>query len=198
MLSEPLKARTRFLLEALARFLARVRITPNALTLTSFFVACGAAAAIAVGRLWLGGLLLLVAGGLDALDGAVARVGGRQTRFGGFLDSTLDRFGEAAIYLGLLYFYVYRQPEAGRLGVFLIYCTIVGSLMVSYARARAEGLGLECKVGLFTRLERVVLLAIGLFLRRVTIVLWMLAVMTNLTAVHRILHIWRATNWGKE
>jgi CDP-diacylglycerol--glycerol-3-phosphate 3-phosphatidyltransferase len=136
-----------------------------------------------------GGILVLVAGLFDALDGSVARVTGRTSTFGAFFDSTLDRLSEAVIYLGLLIYFV-GQPD-GRLEVVLIYVSIVASLMVSYTRARAEGLGLECRVGVFTRLERVVVLALGLLLGWVRPALWIIAIGSLLTALHRMWHVKR-------
>jgi CDP-diacylglycerol--glycerol-3-phosphate 3-phosphatidyltransferase len=128
---------------------------------------------------------------LDAVDGALARVTDRATRFGAFLDSTLDRFGEIALYLGLLYLY-----RGSPLETLLIYLTITGSLMVSYTRARAEGLGIECKVGWFGRFERLAVLVVGLVLEQVLIALVILAVFSNLTALQRIWHVRRVTMEG--
>jgi CDP-diacylglycerol--glycerol-3-phosphate 3-phosphatidyltransferase len=138
----------------------------------------------------IGGLLVPLVALFDALDGTLARLTGRRSRFGAFLDSTMDRFSEAILYLGLLIFYT--RLGAGR-EILLIYATIVGSLMVSYARARAEGLGLDCKVGLLTRLERVAVLTIALILDQVSAALWILAILTNFTAFQRMYHVWRAT-----
>ena len=107
----------------------------------------------------------------------------------------MDRFSEAILFLGLLFFY--SQSGAGR-EVILIYATIVGSLMVSYTRARAEGLGLDCKVGLLTRFERAIVLIIALVLDQVSIGLWVLAILTNFTALQRMYHVWRATNGEDE
>ena len=136
-------------------------------------------------------MLVLVAGLFDALDGSLARTMGRSSRFGAFLDSTLDRFSEATVYLGLL---IYYTRQGAREETVLIYATIVGSLMVSYARARAEGIGVECKVGLLTRLERVGLLVIGLVINQVRWTLWILAIFTNFTALQRMWHVWRSTD----
>jgi CDP-diacylglycerol--glycerol-3-phosphate 3-phosphatidyltransferase len=134
------------------------------------------------------GVLIVVVGLFDALDGALARSTGQTSRFGAFLDSTLDRFAEIALYLGLLYLY-----RADPLATVLVYLSITGSLMVSYTRARAEGLGLECKVGFFTRLERLGVLVLGLLLERTILALLVLAVFSNLTALQRMWHVWRVT-----
>jgi len=138
----------------------------------------------------LGGLLAALVGLLDALDGALARLTGQKSRFGAFLDSFVDRLCEAVLYLGLLIFYT---RHGARQEIMLIYAAIVGSLLISYARARAEGLGLECKVGLLTRMERIAILSLALILNRMSIALWVLAILTNFTALQRVYHVWRIT-----
>jgi CDP-diacylglycerol--glycerol-3-phosphate 3-phosphatidyltransferase len=145
------------------------------------------------GQLQAGGALFAFASLFDALDGTVARATGQASRFGAFFDSVMDRFSEATALLGLLLHY---QGIGGRVEVALIYVTIVGSLMVSYTRARAEGLGLQCKTGLLTRFERVVVLAIALMIGQVRPALWLMAVLTNFTALQRVHHVWRATEGG--
>jgi CDP-diacylglycerol--glycerol-3-phosphate 3-phosphatidyltransferase len=183
-----LRERTSGLLTAIVRPLARAGISPNVLTLLGFLAMLGVAYVLAMGHERLGGLLIVAVGLFDALDGALARSTGKTTRFGAFLDSTLDRFAEIALYLGLLYLY-----RGDPVAVILVYLAITGSLMVSYARARAEGLGLECKVGWFTRLERLATLVIGLLVERTILALLVVAVFSNLTAVQRMWHVWRAT-----
>ena len=128
------------------------------------------------------------------MDGTLARLAGRRSRFGAFLDSTVDRLSEAAIYLGLL---VHYTQQGGRQESFLIYATIVGSLMVSYARARAECIGIECKMGILTRFERAVVLVVGLILNQMLITLWIMAILSNFTALQRMYHVWRATGGEK-
>ena len=172
----------------LTRLVAQAGLTPNMLTVIGFLLNAGVAAVLATGRWQLGGVLLLLASAFDLLDGAVAQYAHKATAFGAFLDSNLDRLSEAVIYFGLLWVYA---PQGMTTEILLIYATIVGSLLVSYARARAEGLGLKCEVGLLARPERVILLALGLLLNQVTIALWLLAVLTNLTAGQRVLHVWR-------
>jgi CDP-diacylglycerol--glycerol-3-phosphate 3-phosphatidyltransferase len=132
----------------------------------------------------------MAAAAFDALDGTLARMTGRTSRFGAFLDSTLDRFSEAVIFLGL---FVYFVEQGAQTELILIYATIVGSLMVSYARARAEGIGVALKDGLLTRFERVGLLIIGMIFSQLLIVLWMLAIFTNFTAIQRMWLVWRIT-----
>ncbi|MGH2458793.1 MAG: CDP-alcohol phosphatidyltransferase family protein [Chloroflexota bacterium] len=178
------------LAEAFARGLAWTGVTPNGLTLIGFFLNVVVAVVIATGSLRLGGALLLVAGAFDTLDGALARVTGSSSRFGAFLDSSLDRYSEAVLLGGVLF-------EASRRGdgsvELLSFAVIVGSLMVSYCRARAEGLGLDCEVGFAPRPERVVILGIGLIFGVEVVALAVLAVLTHLTAIQRILHVYAAT-----
>jgi CDP-diacylglycerol--glycerol-3-phosphate 3-phosphatidyltransferase len=183
-----LRERTSGLLTAVVRPLARAGISPNVLTLVGFLAMLGVACVLAMGHERVGGVLIVAVGLFDALDGALARSTGKTSSFGAFLDSTLDRFAEIALYLGLLY--LYREDPVA---VILVYLAITGSLMVSYARARAEGLGLECKVGWFTRLERLATLVIGLLVERTILAVLVVAVFSNLTAVQRMWHVWRAT-----
>jgi CDP-diacylglycerol--glycerol-3-phosphate 3-phosphatidyltransferase len=185
---EALRGRTNALLGSIVRPLARAGISPNVLTVVGFVAMVGVAWILSQGYERLAGLLIIVVGLFDALDGALARSTGRSTTFGAFFDSTLDRFAEIALYLGLLYLY-----RVDTLATILIYLTITGSLMVSYARARAEGLGVECKVGLFTRLERLGVLALGLLLNRTLWALVILALLSNLTALQRMWHVWSVT-----
>jgi len=144
----------------------------------------------AEGRLQLAGVLLIVAGAFDMLDGAVARATGRVTRFGGVLDSVLDRYAEAFVLGGLLIWIV--RTELGAVPVLLCYATIVGSILVSYVRARAEGAGIALTQGFFARPERIVVLALGLLLDRPIWALWLLAVATNLTVLQRLWLVRRA------
>jgi CDP-diacylglycerol--glycerol-3-phosphate 3-phosphatidyltransferase len=179
---------TKGFFDSLARLISRTRVSPNILTFSGFLATLGVAYVLALGHERAAGFLMIPAGLLDAVDGALARAMDKATPFGAFFDSTLDRFSEIALYLGLLYLYRGSTLEA-----VLIYLTITGSLMVSYARARAEGLGVECKVGLFTRFERLAVLVLGLLLEQILIALIILAVFSNLTALQRMWHVWRAT-----
>ena len=178
------------ILEPLARLIARTGISPNVVTVTGLILNIGVAWVLAQGHMRLGGLLAALVGLLDALDGALARLTGQKSRFGAFLDSFVDRLCEAVLYLGLLIFYT---RHGARQEIMLIYAAIVGSLLISYARARAEGLGLECKVGLLTRMERIAILSLALILNRMSIALWILAILTNFTALQRVYHVWRIT-----
>jgi CDP-diacylglycerol--glycerol-3-phosphate 3-phosphatidyltransferase len=183
------RARAAVLLNPVAHLLARLGVQPNAVTLLGFILQIGVGALFLLGRLRLGGVLLLVAAPLDALDGAVARVTDSDGLFGAFLDSTLDRLSDVALILGLAG-YQFKQgalPEAALLLVALVF-----ALMVSYARARAESLGADCKVGLMTRLERVLLIALLSAFRLTTVLAWTLAVLSVVTFLQRVVHVYLA------
>jgi len=157
----------------IVRPLAGLGITPNTLTVLGFMLSILTAVIIAQGLFLAGGLLVLFAGIFDMFDGAMARVRNASTTFGAFFDSTLDRYSESIILFGLLFFAVQKPVIQDRFWPFqyeqswmiiLVFIAAVGSFMVSYAKARAEGLGLECKTGLLARPERVIILAIGLLI----------------------------------
>ena len=145
---------------------------------------------VALNHLLIGGVLVLVAGLFDILDGALARFTNRTTRFGALLDSTFDRLSEALLLFGLLILYLNSDYT---IEILLIFGVMVGSFLISYIRARAEGLGIECKTGLFTRAERVIILALGLIVNQVLIALIILAVFTFITVVQRLVHVWQQT-----
>ncbi|MBA7664292.1 Phosphatidylinositol phosphate synthase [subsurface metagenome] len=175
--------------------LARTSITPNAVTWFGFLLAIGAAALIITEHLVAAGILVLIAGFLDILDGALARRTNQTTRFGAILDSTLDRFSEAVLLLGILVLYARDQSFAQ---ILVVGAALVGSQLVSYIRARAEALGLECEAGLFTRTERVIVLALGLLLSQVVdyallIALAIIVVFSFVTIVQRLIHVRRQT-----
>jgi CDP-diacylglycerol--glycerol-3-phosphate 3-phosphatidyltransferase len=169
------------------RILSKSGITPNALTFINLAVNLIAAYVIARGHFLLGGVLVLVAGLFDLLDGALARFTEQATRFGAILDSVVDRISEAAILCGLLIWYI-PQEEVG-LEIVLIFIVLIGSFLVSYIRARAEGLGWQCQVGLFTRAERVIVLAIGLLVNQIFIALCILVVFVFITVVQRLVYL---------
>lgn len=175
-------------LNQIARALEGTGVSPNVLTLIGFGLTGVVAMISAAGNLFLGGLLLIVAALFDTLDGALARSTDQVTVFGAFLDSTLDRYSEAVTLLGLMIFYS-GHPD-GAIYILLLAFTLVGSLMVSYTRARAEAVGIECKEGLFQRTERIAVLIVGLLTGWMMPVLWILAVFTNLTALQRIFDVY--------
>ncbi len=185
----------RGLAEGIVAPLARMGVTPNTVTVSGFAFNIITAAVLATGHLTTGGALLFLSGMFDMLDGALARVAGRQTDFGAFLDSLLDRYGEATILLALIYVFTSR----GQTGpVLLVYAVAVGSILISYARARAEGLGVECKVGIAPRPERILILGLGLLFNHYTTIaaLVVLAVLTHITAMQRLYHVWRVMHPG--
>lgn len=194
MLSEFARKYARVFLEPLARFISRTDLSPNVITVIGFVLMVGVAIVLAMGYFFWGGVLITAVAIFDAVDGTLARMMGRTSRFGAFLDSTLDRFSEAVIFLGL---FIYFVGQNQRLELILIYATVVGSLMVSYARARAEGIGVPIKDGLFTRFERVFILVVGLIFDQLTAALWLLAIFSNLTAVQRMYLVWRITGGEK-
>jgi CDP-diacylglycerol--glycerol-3-phosphate 3-phosphatidyltransferase len=173
----------------IVRILSKSGITPNALTFINLALSIVAAYVIATGHLLLGGVLVLVSGLFDLLDGALARFTGQTTKFGAILDSTVDRISEAATLCGLLIWYT--PQEGASLKIVLIFVVLIGSFLVSYIRARAEGLGWQCQVGLFTRAERVIVLAIGLLINQIFIALCVLAVFVFITVVQRLVYLWK-------
>lgn len=189
MISELIGERIRGYTLRIGEILARSGLTPNALTAIGLALNVLVAAVIAAGHLVPGGILLLVASGFDMLDGAVARATGTVTRFGGFLDSTIDRYSEAVVLGGVLV-YVLGTDDYW-LGALLVFVATIGSIMISYARARAEAAGWKASVGLLARPERVVVLAIGLLTGHVIAALWILAIGTQATVVTRMAHVWR-------
>ncbi len=193
MLSETVREWTQGLRSAIARVLGGWGITPNTLTLLGYALHLPVMVMLATGRLRPGGLLFIAASAFDALDGSVAREMGQATPFGAFLESVLDRFSEGTVLFGLLLHYL---NSGARLEPALIYVAMFGSLLVSYTRARAEGVGIACKEGLFTRFERVILLAAGLILGLTRPVLWLLAILTVFTALQRVAYVWRKTSHG--
>jgi CDP-diacylglycerol--glycerol-3-phosphate 3-phosphatidyltransferase len=170
-------------------------MTPNALTWLGFIFTIGAAQLIITEHLFIAGFIVLVAGFIDMLDGALARRLERVTIFGGVLDSTLDRLSDAALFVAIL---VYFDGETWR--TLLVSLALVGSLLVSYIRARAEAAGVECQVGLFTRAERVIVLALGLLFSHwdnaLTIALIVIVAFSFFTAGQRLVCVWRRQRGG--
>lgn len=179
-----------------ARVLARLGFTPNMVTIIGLLLNVGVAAVLASGQPVLGGVFVLVANAFDMLDGALARVTGKASRFGAFLDSNLDRYAEALIFLGIGA-WLYMQGDGMLL--LAVYAATVGSMMVSYSRARAEGLGVGGEVGLLPRPERLILIAIALIFHGYLLapVLWLLAILTNVTAIQRMLYVRRQLGSSK-
>ena len=187
-LTDFLRAQATVITHPIARVLGKLGLHPNTVTLFGFFLNVGAGVTLATGRLVLGGVFLLLASSVDSLDGALARVSGTKSRFGAFLDSTLDRLSESALLLGLLA-WLLRQDAA--LEIYLVFLVLLGSVMVSYTRARAEGVGYDCKVGILTRLERVAVLGVGLIVGWVRPMLIVMAVLTWITVFQRVWYVYR-------
>jgi CDP-diacylglycerol--glycerol-3-phosphate 3-phosphatidyltransferase len=181
-------------LEVVARVLARWNVSPDLVTLIGLILTIGVGILAGLGEIRWAGMVYVFAAICDAIDGTLARVGGKGSRFGAFLDSTIDRFEESIVFLGLIFYYarvggVYEIP--------LILVAAIASLMVSYTRARAEGLGVSCKVGFMTRVPRVLIMIAGMILDQVLIALILIAVTSLITAFHRLYHVWRMTG-GEE
>ncbi len=172
--------------------LARFHISPNALSWVGFIIALVAASLAAYGYLVASGLVLLFASLFDTLDGALARYLGRVTCYGAVLDSTLDRLAEGVSLLGVLVFLLKTSKEP-LIPVLLTFLALIGSYLVSYIRARAEGVGLRCEVGISTRSERVAILVVGLILRQLIIALSLITLMGFFTAGERLFHVRRET-----
>src|ERR1700693_1472699 len=185
---------SRWLLDIIVGALAATGINPNFLTFIGLVVNFWAAVLFATGRFKAAAIVIFFAGFLDMLDGQVARRQNRVTAFGAFYDSTLDRYADMALYMGLLVYYSVsgRTPY-----VVLAAVATAGSVMVSYARARAESLIPLCKVGFMERPERLVLLIIGGLFNRMGAVLWVIAVVSTITVIHRIIYTWQETRAGR-
>lgn len=170
--------------------LAKTRISPDQVTLLGFAVNCAVAYFIAGGELsyLMAGILIWIAGFFDALDGSVARITGRITAFGNFFDSVIDRYSDSVIYLGIMALFL-RSGRADY--AILVAVAMIGSLAVSYVRAKAESLGLECEVGLMPRTARVIVLGAGFCIGQAFWGLLIIAVLSHLTVAQRILHVRR-------
>lgn len=193
-LAEVRSSAANYITRPVVRLLAKTSITPNAVTCFGLLLTVGAAALIATGHLFAAGFVVLVAGLFDLLDGALARLTNQTTRFGAVLDSTIDRLAEAALLLGILIFYAREQST---LGILLVGVALPSSLLVSYIRARAETAGVNCQVGLFTRTERVIVLALGLLLSQISyaliVALAIIAAFSFFTAGQRLFYVWQQT-----
>jgi len=176
-----------YIVDKIVRALALSRINPNFLTFLGLVINIVAAWQFARGRFFAAGLVVIAAGIFDLVDGPVARVTNRVTRFGGFLDSVVDRYSDLALYMGLL---VYYASINRFFYIVLTAIVMTGSVMVSYTRARAENSIPSCKVGFLERPERIVLIIIGALSGRMAPVLWIIAVLSNVTVIHRMIYTW--------
>ncbi len=188
------------IINAMVRWLAFGGVNPNVLTVIGVAVNVGCGVLFGFGEFFWAGIVLIVANLFDMLDGNVARLSGRVTRFGGFLDSSLDRLSDMVSFLGIMIFYASNTPDHSLLNVALAGIGMIFSVMVSYTTARSEGFGVKANVGFLQRPERVVLLIIGalstvqnsnsFFANRMPQVLWVLAIGSFWTFVHRMFYIW--------
>ena len=178
--------------EALIAALGRTPLTPNQVTVVGLALTFLASALVAFGQLRWAGIVLIFAGTCDILDGALARMTKASYPYGAFLDSTLDRYSEGAVYLGLAAYFVTVNGPLQRWLVLATMAALAGSFLVSYVRARAQSLGFTCKSGLFQRPERVVVTVIGLIIGGPVLygVVFLLAIVTNITALQRIREVW--------
>ncbi len=189
------------IINAMVRRLAFGGINPNILTVIGVTINVGCGVLFGFGEFFWAGIVLIIANLFDMLDGNVARISGRVTRFGGFLDSSLDRLSDMVSFLGIIIFYASNTPQHSLLNVTLAGIGMIFSVMVSYTTARSEGFGVKANVGFLQRPERVVLLVIGalssvpnstsFFANRMPQVLWVLAIGSLWTFIHRMFHIWK-------
>ncbi|HCA56559.1 MAG: CDP-alcohol phosphatidyltransferase family protein [Acidobacteria bacterium] len=190
------------ILDAMVRGLASLGVPPNVLTTIGVMINIGCGVLFGMGEFFWAGIVLIVANVFDMLDGNVARLTGNVTKFGGFLDSTLDRLSDMVAILGIMVFYAGNTPQHSIINVILAGVAMIASVLVSYATARSEALGVKANVGFLQRPERIVLLIIGAlstwdwnsdvwWFNRMPQVLWVLAVGSIWTLVHRMYYIWK-------
>jgi phosphatidylglycerophosphate synthase len=178
--------------EALITALGRTPLTPNQVTVVGLALTFLASGLVAFGQLRWAGIVLIFAGTCDIIDGALARTTKAAYPYGAFLDSTLDRYSEGAVYLGLAAYFITVDGPLQRWLVLATLAALAGSFLVSYVRARAQSLGFTCKSGLFQRPERVVVTVVGLIIGGpvLYVVVFLLAIVTNITALQRIREVW--------
>ncbi len=188
ILSEYLRVRTRAIFEPFAAFFNRLGLNPNTMTILGLVGNAIAGVLVARGEMFWGGILVLAMAPVDALDGAMARLRGQPSKFGAFVDSVTDRYSELVVLGGLL---VYYQQQDKGLEMLIVYVAAAGSLLVSYIRARGQSLGYDTKVGLFSRLERILVIIPSLILNIPHIGAAIIAIFSNITAIQRIIDVRR-------
>ncbi|RKY87422.1 CDP-alcohol phosphatidyltransferase family protein [candidate division KSB1 bacterium] len=189
-------------IELPVRFFTKLEIHPNFFTFLGLLLAIISAVCLCLGKFLLAGFLILIGGTFDVIDGKVARATGRGSKFGALFDSTLDRYSEVFLFFGLGFFFVRNGMYVSSLITFV---ALGGSMMVSYVRARSEGLGFQCKIGIMQRQERIVYLGFGSmfsgisFLKYFPIiaVIWLIAFFANLTSIQRIYFVWQQAKKGE-
>jgi CDP-diacylglycerol--glycerol-3-phosphate 3-phosphatidyltransferase len=177
-------------LNGLVRALALFNPNPNLLSLIGLGINVWAAIHYAFGQFWQAGMVMILANLFDMLDGRIARLTGRVTKFGAFLDSSLDRISDMGVFLGIMYYYTRLATPQSALYVLLTGAALIGSVMVSYTSARAESLIPKCDVGFLRRPERVVLLILGSLLNKMEPTIWLMSVLSFWTFCHRLYHTW--------
>lgn len=188
--TDQMRVRFRGVLDPIGGFLNRIGLMPNTMTILGLLGNTVGAVLLAQGRMTIGGLIILAMGPVDALDGTMARLRGEPSEFGAFVDSVTDRYSELVIFGGLLFYYI---QQSNWMGALVTYVAAVGSVLVSYVRARAASLGYDTKVGILTRMERYLVLAPTLVLNYPLVGLWIIAILANITALQRIWDIRRQT-----
>ena len=178
------------LINPIIQIFKKMNIHPNTFTTLGFFLGCVAGYIAFNGSIQLASAVLLVSGMFDTIDGKLARDSGKVSKFGALYDSTLDRYSEVVFFFGLAYYYIRMNMHTTAL---VTAVALGGSLMVSYIRARAEGLGFNCKVGVLQRPERILLVGIGGLIHQTTLIIaiWIVAIFSNVTAIIRMVHVWR-------
>ncbi len=174
--------------------LFRLGVSGNQVSVSGFALNVAAAGLVATDQLVAAGVLYLIAGILDLLDGILARLIGTPTRFGAFLDSTIDRAAEGVVFAAIGYRFAL---EGAAIDAGVVVLALLGSFLVSYTRSRAQALGAECRVGIATRAERVVLVAVGLVAGLLTQVIYLVALLTAITVVQRVMHVRRVLRTGR-
>lgn len=187
-LTDQLRTRLKGVLDPLGTFFNRIGLMPNTMTILGLVGNTFGAFLLAQGHMLAGGILILLMGPVDALDGTMARLRGEAGKFGAFVDSVTDRYSELVIFGGLLYYYV-RQGDG--LATLAVYAAAAGSVLVSYVRARGQSVGWDTKVGILTRMERYLVLAPALVVNWPLVGIWIIAILGNLTALQRIIDVRR-------
>ena len=183
------------ILDPLGEFFNHLGIMPNTMTILGLIGNILGAVLVSQGHLTLGGILVLIMGPVDALDGTMARLRGMAGQFGAFVDSVTDRYSELVILGGLIYYY---SSQANQLGVLLAYLAAAGSVLVSYIRSRGQSLGWDTKVGILTRMERYLIIAPSLIFQIPMVGLWIIAIFANITALQRIVDVRRQAHHSQQ
>lgn len=174
------------IIDPVAAFFLRIGLKPDHITILGFLLSSLSAYFIATGKITIGGLILLIGGPLDVVDGSMARKLGEPSKLGALFDSVVDRYSEFIVFIGLLIYFL-QKPYI--MGCILVIVALGGSLLVSYVKARAESLGFNAKVGILTRVERLMIMIIGLIFNIPLVALWIIAILSNITAIQRFLFV---------